>query len=120
MLSRLFGTADLYLCRTLNTTARWEQSSIYQSSPLFYTVSCIFIGKNLKLECDCIFKFLGYLKTWFYVQIWYLTCIYYNSNLSSEQGGDSTKFQKVDVESNVQTHTNICNQEKQKMLFSDF
>ena len=26
----------------------------------------------------------------------------YNSNLSSEQGGDFTKFQKVDVQSNVQ------------------
>ena len=26
----------------------------------------------------------------------------YNSNLSSEQGGDSTRFQKVDVQSDVQ------------------
>ena len=26
----------------------------------------------------------------------------YNSNLSSEQGGDSTMFQKVDVQSDVQ------------------
>ena len=43
------------------------------------------------------------------------------SNLSSEQDGNSTKFQKIDVESKVQlTLTNTHIQGKQKELFTDY
>ena len=46
-----------------------------------------------------------------------ITCIYCNSNLSSEQGYDSTKFQKVDVESNVQlTPTSVIKENKRSCL----
>ena len=43
LLSRLFGILS-YLCKNLNMNARREQPSIYQSSPLFCTISCLFIG----------------------------------------------------------------------------
>ena len=67
------------------------------------------------------------------LQIWYLRCIccntflnlfYYQAyisdtsnecsiNLSTEQGGDCTKFQKVDVQSNVQlTPTSVLKENK--------
>ena len=39
-----------------------------------------------------------------------------SSNLSSEQGGDSTKFQKVDVQSNVQ-HTPTFVLKENKMTY---
>ena len=41
----------------------------------------------------------------------------YSSNLSSEQGGDSTKFQKVDVQRNVQlTPTSMLKENKKTYL----
>ncbi|KAL4609740.1 hypothetical protein ACB092_08G003300 [Castanea dentata] len=61
-----------------------------------------FVSHLQPRDKDLAFCYLDYLELWIFICVGLLNKMRTISNLLSEQGGDSTKFQKVDVKSNVQ------------------
>ena len=65
------------------------------------------------LICLCCNTFINLFYCHAYINDTSNEC---SSNLSSEQGGDSTKFQKVDVQSNVQLTPSMLKENKRTYL----